>query len=75
MGDVSSEEDEQCVTSNPLKSRKRPKHGRLSEVSKKINLQNREQGDSCKCKLKCFERITENGRAEIIKHVNSLKSR
>lgn len=74
MGDVSSEEDGQCSPSNPRTSRKRPKHGRLSEVSKTINLQSRELGDSCKCKLKCFERISENDRAEVIKHVNSLKS-
>ncbi|KAG8270335.1 hypothetical protein J6590_087563 [Homalodisca vitripennis] len=41
MSDISSDEDLECQPNPPL-SKKRPKHGRLREVVKKINLQSRE---------------------------------
>ncbi|XP_023028220.2 uncharacterized protein [Leptinotarsa decemlineata] len=71
MESASSEEEIEC---KPPSARKRPKHGRLKEVSKKINLQSREAGEPCKCKDKCFEAITERERAEVLRHINSLKS-
>lgn len=73
MESVSTEDEEACP-SNPPSSRKRPKHGRMREVIKKMNLQSRETGEPCNCKDKCFEKINEVERAEILKYVNSLKT-
>lgn len=73
MEDSSTDEGEACP-SKPSSTRKRAKRGRMREVIKKMNLQSRETGDPCICKDKCFEKIKEVERAEILKHVNSLKT-
>lgn len=39
-----------------------------------MNLQTKETGEPCNCTDKCFEKINEHGRAEVIKHINSLDS-
>lgn len=74
MEGVSSDEDKEVEPPQPPSSRKRPKHGRMKDVIKKLNLQSRETGEPCKCKDKCFDKINEGERAGVLKHVNSLNS-
>lgn len=56
------------------KSRKRKSFGRMREVSKKLNLQSHITGDDCKCKKKCFNKVSEQARLKIIRRFNLLPS-
>lgn len=55
--------------------KKKPKHGRMSDVMKQLRLSSHEVGSDCKCKrLKCFDNLSCQERKLIIKHFNELKS-
>lgn len=69
--DLSDCEGVQLVSS----TKKRPKHGRLTDVNKKIKLQSHEIGKECDCKrLECSKKIPAEGKQSIIKNFNLLKS-
>lgn len=57
-------------------AKKRRKHGRLSDVKKRMMVQTHETGEDCGCtRLKCFESVNETDRCAIIKQFNALPDR
>lgn len=56
-------------------TKKKKRSGRLTEVSKKLNLQSHTVGPDCNCKrFKCFQNIPEQARAKVIQNFNLLSS-
>lgn len=56
-------------------AKKRKKHGRISDVAKKLRLQSNLGGSDCKCrKLKCFEKVSENARKLILRDFNKMQT-
>lgn len=56
-------------------TKKRPKHGRLTDVNKKIRLQSHEIGRECDCKrLQCAKKIPAEGKKSIVKNFNLMES-
>lgn len=56
-------------------TKKRPKHGRLTDVNKKMKLQSHEIGRECDCKrLQCSKKIPVESKQNIIRSFNLLDS-
>lgn len=56
-------------------TKKRPSHGRMKDVAKKLQLSTHTTGPSCGCKrLRCFEIITTDQRNDIIRKFNAMSS-
>lgn len=71
--DVSENEDESFNDLHKKQTKKRPRHGRLTDVNKKLRATTHELGPSCECKrFKCFEVIKEDQRNDIIRQFNEL---
>ncbi|CAH1112596.1 unnamed protein product [Psylliodes chrysocephalus] len=69
--DSSNCESVQVISS----TKKRPKHGRLTDVNKKLKVQSHEIGKECDCKrLQCSKKIPAEGKRDIIKNFNLLES-
>ncbi|CAG5006736.1 unnamed protein product [Parnassius apollo] len=59
-----------------INTKKRKRTGRMSDVLKKLRLQNHELGDDCKCdRFKCFEMTSKDQRTRIISQFNSFATR
>lgn len=73
---VCESEDESYSNLLKNQTKKRPRHGRVTDVNKKLRATTHELGPNCKCKrLKCFEVINEDQRNEIIRQFNELGNR
>lgn len=71
--EFSASGDSDVVTSKTTK--KRRKHGRMSDVMKKIRVSSYVTGEDCRCtRLKCFENVPLDERRRIIKVFNELGS-
>lgn len=58
-----------------VQGKKRKRYGRITDVSKKLNLQSHETGSDCRCKrLKCFDKVPADARQKIVSEFNLLKS-
>lgn len=66
--------ESECDKIGDQKTRKRKTYGRLSDASKKINLQSHCMGPDCQCTKKCFEVISADNRIRLLKEFNMMKS-
>ena len=57
-----------------LLTKKRKNYGRLKDVGKKLKLQSHETGPPCDCQRKCFDRVPDSNRRQIIQFMNSMQS-
>lgn len=65
----------ECEAAAPLLTKRRKKTGRITDVSKKLNLQSHSPGLDCKCKrLECFQKVPEAARLIILREFNLLSS-
>lgn len=55
-------------------SKKRKGFGRLRDVLKKVRVQSHEPGADCKCRMKCFERISLEARDAILNKFNLMEN-
>lgn len=70
---MSSSEDESQKPSASSLTKKRKRHGRLSDATKKLRDQSYVLGEDCRCKLfRCFDNVSEEERNELIKQFNLL---
>lgn len=51
-----------CEGVHSFSTKKRKKHGRMSEVKKKLNLMSHVAGENCNCSMKCFDIVPESSR-------------
>lgn len=57
-------------------TRKRPKLGRMSDVSKILKNSTHEPGQDCHCKhLKCFQNVSTEERKQLITSFNNMSNR
>ncbi|XP_068082416.1 uncharacterized protein [Anabrus simplex] len=56
-------------------TKKRRRHGRMSEVRTKLNLSSHVMGQNCNCKMKCFDVVGEENRKTILRNFNLMLSR
>lgn len=71
--DVPESEDESFNDLLKKQTKKRPTHGRLTDVNKRLRATTHELGPSCECKrYKCFQVINEDQRKEIIRQFNEF---
>lgn len=69
------DEDTELPIQTEKTTKKRMKFGRMSEVSKNLNLQVHTTGEDCRCKqLKCFQIVPEYARTKIIQDFNLMSS-
>lgn len=67
--------DEAHIHAVKGRTRKRKTYGRLTDVSKKLNLQSHETGENCNCKrFRCFDNVPPEARRQIITKFNLIKS-
>lgn len=70
---LESSEDETSKLSTSQLTRKRKRHGRITDASRQLRAQSHITGEDCKCKLfKCFDSINEKERSTLIQQFNSL---
>lgn len=71
---VNNESEEESVLKCVAGTKKRKKHGRMSEVRKKINLMSHVMGDDCKCRMKCFDLVPDVVKRSVLKGFNLMES-
>lgn len=72
MDEESSDVSEEVFADK--KTKKRKLHGRMAEVAKKIKLASHEPGSPCRCRMRCYQKITKEAREKILQNFNLLES-
>lgn len=59
-------------TAHQSRGKKRPKHGRIHDASKRIRAMSHVPGEDCKCKKQCYTNISKHEHNVLIREFNLL---